>query len=276
LEVLNKRSDNYHNLNTLFERISLSDKIILTSRRDNLIKISCNNPQVPLDRTNLCFKAAKFLRDKFGIEKGLNIKITKRIPIGAGLGGGSSNAASVLVALNRLWKLKLAKAELAEFGAELGSDVSFFVYDTPFAEGRDRGEKIRVLSKLNKVKLWHVLVVPKIHVSTPLIYKKFDDFCGLTKTSSDVKILTSALVKKNLFLNSGFLFNSLEQITLKLYPEVKRIKDALASYGLSNILMSGSGPAVFAVVSSGGKAAVLVQKIRKERSAWLAWAVQTV
>ena len=283
LKVLNKRPDNYHNLITLFERISLSDKITLTTRRDNLIKVSCNNSKVPLDETNLCFKAAELLRDKFGIAKGLNIKIAKRIPVGAGLGGGSSNAASVLVALNKLWKLNLNKEKLAEFGAKLGSDVSFFVYNTPFAEGKLRGEKIRVLNKLNRVRLWHILVVPKIHVSTPLIYRKWDAclpagriFCGLTKSCSSVKILTSALAKNNLFRNSGLLFNSLEQVTLKLYPEVKRIKDSLASLGLSNILMSGSGPAVVALVSSREKAAVLAQKIKKERKAWLTWVVKTV
>jgi 4-diphosphocytidyl-2-C-methyl-D-erythritol kinase len=276
LEVLNKRPDNYHNLNTLFERISLFDEIILTSRQDNLIKISCNNPQVPLDKTNLCFKAAQILRDKFGIKKGLNIKITKRIPVGAGLGGGSSNAASVLVALNKLWKLNLSKEKLAEFGARIGSDVPFFVYGAPFAEASGRGEKIRVIGKLNKVRLWHILVAPKVHVSTPLIYKKLDDFCGLTKAGSDVKILTSALVKKNLLKNSGLLFNSLEQVTLTLYPEVKRVKVSLARHGLSNILMSGSGSAVFALVSSGDKAAVLLKKIRKENKAWLIWVVKTV
>ena len=276
LKVLNKRPDNYHNLSTLFERISLSDRITLTNRRDNLIKISCNHPKVPLDETNLCFKAAKLLRDKFGKKCGLNIKINKRIPVGAGLGGGSSNAASVLVALNRLWKLNLNKEKLAEFGAKLGSDVAFFVYDAPFAEGKGRGEKIRVLSKLDKVRLWHILVIPKVRVSTPLVYKKLDDFCGLTKAGSNVKILTSALVKKNIFKNSGLLFNSLEQVTLTLYPEVKRVKESLARLGLSNILMSGSGSAVFAVVSSGEKAAVLLKRIRRENKAWLTWVVKTV
>jgi 4-diphosphocytidyl-2-C-methyl-D-erythritol kinase len=276
LEVLNKRPDNYHNLNTLFERISLSDTITLKPRRDDLIKISCDNSRVPLGKTNLCFKAAKLLKDEFNIKRGLDIKITKRIPVQAGLGGGSSNAASVLIALNRLWKLGLSKKRLAVLSAKLGSDVSFFVYDTPFALGFNRGEKISVLSKLNKVRLWHILVVPKIHVSTPLIYKKLGDFCELTKPCSDVKMLTSALVKKNNFLNSGFLFNSLEQVTLKLYPEVKRIKGALAAWGLSDILMSGSGPAVFALVSSGKKAAVWLKKIRKENKAWLTWVVKTV
>lgn len=276
LEILNKRPDNYHNLNTLFERISLCDKIILKGRRDNLIKISCQNPRVPLDASNLCFKAAKLLRDKFNIGRGLDIKIIKRIPVGSGLGGGSSNAASVLLALNKLWKLNLAKEKLAEFAAELGSDVPFFIYGAPFAQGEGRGEKIRVLSKLHKIRLWHILIVPKIHVATPRIYRKLDDFCGLTKPVSNVKILTSILVENVPSLKPGLLFNSLEEITLKLCPEVRRIKEKLAALGLGNILMSGSGAAVYAIVSSKKEAAKLIGKIREERRPWLTFAVKTV
>jgi len=283
LEVLNKRKDNFHNIDSLFERISLSDKIVLKNRQDNLIKISCSDPRVPLDETNLCFKAAKLLQDKFKIRKGLDIKIIKRIPVGAGLGGGSSNAASVLLALNKLWRLKLSKAKLAKLAAKIGSDVVFFVYDTAFARVRGRGEKIYVLNELNKVRLWHILVVPKIHVSTPLIYKKWDDFgcnkrqvAGLTKPISNVKILTSVLHKKDNISKPGFLFNSLEQVTLKLYPEVIHIKETLAGLGLKSALMSGSGPAVFAPLSSEKKAAALVKKVNREGRPWLAFAVSTV
>ncbi|MDO8662207.1 MAG: 4-(cytidine 5'-diphospho)-2-C-methyl-D-erythritol kinase [Candidatus Omnitrophota bacterium] len=276
LEVLHKRKDNFHNIDSLFERISLSDKIILKNRRDNFIKANCNDPRVPLDETNLCFKAAKLLQDKFKIKKGLDIKIIKRIPVGAGLGGGSSNAASVLLALNRLWRLKLSKVKLAKLAAKIGSDVTFFVYEAAFARVRGRGEKIHALNKLNKVRLWHILVVPKIHVSTPLIYKKWDDFGVLTKPVSNVKILTSVLLKKDNIFKPGFLFNSLEQVTLKLYPEVIRVKETLAGLGLKSALMSGSGPAVFAPVASGKKAAALVKKVNKEGRPWLTFAVSTV
>lgn len=276
LEVLNKRSDNFHNIDSLFERISLADKIILKNRPDTLIKISCNNPKVPLDESNLCFKAAKLLQDKFRIKKGLDIKIIKRIPVGAGLGGGSSNAAAVLTGLNKLWRLRLSETKLAEFAAEIGSDVAFFVYDVPFARAQGRGEKIRVLKKLNKVRLWHILVVPKIHVLTPVVYRNFDKFCGLTKPVSNVKILTSVLVRKNPVFKPGLLFNSLEEATFKLYPEVKRVKEKLAALGISLALMSGSGSSVFAPVSSGKKAAALVKRIKREGRQWLAFAVSTV
>ena len=257
LSVINKRSDNYHNLTTLFERITLSDKIIITPRTDNIIKVSCNDSSVPSNESNLCWKAAKLLQDVAKVKNGLNIKIIKCIPVGAGLGGGSGNAAAVLLGLNKLWKLKFTKARLAKLAAEIGSDVAFFIYEASFAVGTSKGEKIRILNNLNKIKLWHILVVPKIHVSTPLIFKKFDHFSGLTKPTSNVKLLTSRLVRKTPSLVSGLLFNSLEAVTLKLYPEVKRAKKKLSTLGLKDILMSGSGPAVFAIVSSAQKAQAL-------------------
>jgi len=276
LDVLNKRSDNYHNIDSLFQRISLSDKIILKNRLDTRIKVSCNNPQVPLDRSNLCFKAAKLLRDKFGIKKGLDIKIIKHIPVGAGLGGGSSNAAAVLTGLNKLWRLRLSKIKLAQISAKIGSDVPFFIYDAAFARVRGRGEKIHLLKELRKIKLRQILVVPKIHVSTPLIYKHFDQLCELTKPTVNAKILTSALVTKDFLFKPGLLFNSLEQATLKLYPEVRRAKKALSALGLKANLMSGSGPAVFAILSSGERSALSIKKIKREKKAWLVYAVHTV
>ncbi|MFA5150200.1 MAG: 4-(cytidine 5'-diphospho)-2-C-methyl-D-erythritol kinase [Candidatus Omnitrophota bacterium] len=283
LEIINKRPDNYHNLNTFFERISLRDKIILKTRRDNLIKIYCSDPHVPLGKSNLCWQAAKLLQDKSKIKKGLDIKITKHIPVGAGLGGGSSNAASILSALNKLWRLGLSKNRLAALGAQLGSDVPFFIYDTPFAQGQGRGEKIHLLKKLNRVKLWHILVVPEIHVSTPRIYKRWDAclpagraFSGLTKPASNVKIIISKLTKKNLLFEPSLLFNSLEPVTLKLYPEVRRIKEKLKRLGLKNILMSGSGGTVFAIIPSAEEAAALAKRLKKEGGPWRAFAVSTV
>jgi 4-diphosphocytidyl-2-C-methyl-D-erythritol kinase len=297
LEIINRRADNYHNLNTLFERISLRDKIILKTRRDNLIKVYCSDPSIPPGKSNLCWQAAKLLQDAGRVKKGVDIKVTKRIPVGAGLGGGSSNAASILLALNKLWGLGLGKNRLAALGAQLGSDVPFFIYDTPFAQGQGRGERIRLLKKLNRVKLWHILVVPKIHVSTPGIYKRWDAclsgrqaclsgrqacrpagqaFSGLTKPASNVKIIIPKLAKKNPLFEPGLLFNSLEPVTLKLYPQVRRIKEKLKRLGLKNVLMSGSGGAVFATVASEKKAITLARRLKQEGGPWRAFAVGTV
>jgi len=276
LEVTNKRPDSYHNLKTVFERISLWDSLTLKTRSDGLIKIKCSDKDIPAGEGNLCFKAAKILKDTFSSLKGVDIGIVKRIPSGAGLGGGSSNAAAVLSGLNRLWKLNLPKAKLAASGARVGSDVPFFIYDTPFALGSGRGERIKPLNNLRNKKLWHILVVPKIHVSTPLIYRRFDDFAGLTKPASNVKILSSALAKTGLSLNPGLLFNSLEQVTIKIYPQVRQVKDALLSLGLTSVLMSGSGPAVFALVSSGKEALRLAGILRKKHKSWRVFTVSTV
>jgi len=266
LQVLNKRPDSYHNINTLFERISLCDKIILKLRRDDKeIKVISSSPDLPADPSrNLAFRSAKLLQDTFNINKGVDIKITKRIPVGSGLGGGSSNAACLLLGLNKLWKLKLKEPKLVNLAKKIGADVPFFIYNSRFAQGKGRGEKIKPLKALNNTGLWHVLVVPKIKVSTPLIYKKWDEDPGLTMPKFDVKLLPSALRKKDFSLINEFLFNSLESITVKHYPQVQNIKEKLKKIGLKTILMSGSGPAVFGVVSSRKEAVTLGRKFKRE------------
>lgn len=282
LEVLNKRKDNFHNIRTLFERINLADKIYLKPRRDNSIRIICHDPQVPKDQTNLCYRAAKLLRDNSKIAKsstsGLDIKISKHIPVGAGLGGGSSNAASLLLGLNKLWKLNFSRHKLLKFAKAIGSDVAFFIYNQPFALGERRGDKIKLLRQFNKLRIWYVLVVPKIKVSTPLIYRKWDSFSGLTRPRYDVNILNLALKKNN--LSSGFrtawLFNGLEEITTRLYPVVRRIKQQLAGLGLKPVLMSGSGPAVFGVASCRKEAVLAAGKIKKIDASWRVFVTRTI
>ena len=276
LEVLNKRKDGYHNINTVFERIGLSDKIILKPRRDNKIKIICSSPLVPKGKTNLAYRSAKLLQDNFLVKKGVNIEIKKRIPVGAGLGGGSSNAAAVLTGLNKFWGLRLGQNKLVKLAAGIGSDVPFFIYDSPFALGSGRGEKIKPLRALDSVKLWHVLAVPKIEVLTPVIYKKWDSYSRLTSPRRGDKILTSALKKSDLSLIAKSLLNSLERVTSGLYPEVARIKERFICLGLKAVLMSGSGPAVFAIVPSRKEAVSLCRQLKEENKFWQVFASQTL
>jgi 4-diphosphocytidyl-2-C-methyl-D-erythritol kinase len=286
LEVINKRKDNYHNIKTVFERISLFDKITLKPRPDELIKIICKNPDVPLDNTNLCYQAARLLQEEFNKKSGLDIEIIKRIPVGAGLAGGSSNAASVLLGLNEIWELGLSRKRLALYARKIGADVAFFIFDYPFAVGSGRGDKIKAL-KLQRVRrFWHILIVPNIKASTALIYRKWDELknlelapldtagmpnrkylTGLTKPQYDVKLLNLALTKDGHSLKPKLLFNSLEAATIKLYPQVARIKERLADLNLHSILMSGSGPAVYALVSSRKEAVSISRKLKgQERS----------
>ncbi len=172
LNVLFKRKDGYHEINTLFERISLFDELTLIPSRSG-IKIITRSKNLPRGPGNICYRAAKLLKNRFKIKKGVLIKIKKRIPIAAGLGGGSSNGASVLLGLNRLWKLGLSKEELLRAGARLGSDVPFFILETPFALGRGRGEILRKIRRPGK-KIWHCLVKPPFSISTKAAYKNFE------------------------------------------------------------------------------------------------------
>lgn len=275
LEVLKKRKDSYHNISTLFERIDLSDKIILKARPDNLIKIICKNPGVPKDSSNLCYRSAKLLQEKFHINQGLNIKIIKRIPQGAGLGGGSSNAATVLLGLNKLWKLNLSWERLAMLARKIGCDVPFFIYNTCFALGQARGDRVKPLKGFRNLELWHILVVPKIKVLTPKIYRQCDRYSELTIPKHNVKILISGLRKKDLSLISQLLFNSLEEITTRLYPEVQRIKEALTRCGLKSILMSGSGPAVFGIVLLRKEAERISRQLRRQHRSWQVFVTRT-
>lgn len=268
LEILNKRKDNFHNLNTLFCRIDLADSVIFKNRKDGLIKIKPDSRHVPCGRTNLAYRAAALLKQEFKLNFGVDIEIKKRIPVGAGLGGGSSNAASVLLGLNKYWSLKQSQKKLASLGAKLGSDVPFFIYNTKFALGRGRGDKIKPLVFLDKLKLWFIIVYPKIKVSTPLIYRKFDTFSGLTRPRCNVKILTSELSKKGRRFNSEYLRNDLEIVTASLYPAVNQVKNALSGMGLEKIMMSGSGAAVFAVCSGRKQALDLKKKLTKKHKSW--------
>ena len=284
LKVLKLRKDNYHNLSTVFERISLFDTITLTSRKDNSIRIISAQSSIPKDRTNLAYKSAKLLQDAFGIAQGLDIRITKRIPVGAGMGGGSSNAASVLLGLNRLWRLGLTQAQLIALARKLGSDVPFFVCNTSFAHGRGRGDKITPLTNPAFKRLWHVLAVPRINVPTPFVYKNWDELKLLKNTSVrltiprfDVTLLLLALKKHDVALLSNAVYNSLEQVTFVLHPELMNIKKALVQQpGISSVLMSGSGPTVFGIASSRARALAAEKKLKAAKKGWRIFVARTI
>lgn len=277
LSVRPRRRDNYHGITTVFQRISLKDTITLQSRKDSLIKISTNNKKLACDRSNFAWQAVELLRKKFKISRGINIKIFKRVPLGSGMGGGSSNAASVLLGLNQLWKLKVSVQKLAKIGAKIGSDVPFFVYNCSFALGTGRGEKITPWKNLKNVEFWHIIVVPRINVPTALIYKKWDQLKSLrlTRSESGVKLISLALRKFDRFLLTRAISNSLEPVTETLFPEVRKIKKKLFADGLKSTFMSGSGPAVFGIVSSKKEAVALRKSIKRRNPSWNVFLAKT-
>lgn len=271
LAVLNRRKDGCHNINTIFERIDLFDTIALKLRKDKAIRIISRSADIPKDSRNIAWRSAKLLQDDFNPPCGADIKIVKRIPVGAGLGGGSSNAAAVLAGLNKLWALNLSRKQLLGYAKKLGADVPFFLYDTAFAQGEKLGNKITPLRQLEGVRLWHILIVPKLMVSTPLIYEKWDlepQKVRLTKARSDVRILISALEKRDISLLAKVLYNSLNRVTVKLYPQTLRPLKRLSFLGVKARLMSGSGPAVFGVTSSRSEALNLHRELRSKNRLW--------
>jgi 4-diphosphocytidyl-2-C-methyl-D-erythritol kinase len=272
LSVINKRPDGYHNIVSLFERISLCDRLILKKRSDARIVLRCSDPALPAGKDNLAVKAALLLSRRYGVTKGVSIDLLKRIPSGAGMGGGSSNAAAVLSGLNELWDLGLTTGKLASLAAEIGSDVPFFVHNCSFALAKGRGDLIYPLPAFSQTRLWHVIVAPKINVSTPHIYKQWDKLdvskkisaSVLTRPSSDAKLILLALSSQKRESPSSGLFNSLEAGTIDMYPRVRAAKQALADLGIEMILMTGSGSAVFGIASSRKEAIVFSKQLKAQ------------
>jgi len=246
LDVLGKRPDGFHELRTIFERISLADQITLTRNKTNKISIRCAHPHVPRGSGNLVFKAAMLLFEDFHISDGLNINIIKNIPVAAGLAGGSSNAAAVLSGLNRLWQLGLSRAQLVNYAARLGSDVAFFLYNTSYALGQGRGERIQPINV--KTKLWHVLVTPRVKMYTKDVFSRLK--LNLTNKKDNVNILLPFLRKGDLGRLAGALSNDLEPAILSLRPDFIYLKKKLLDAGAMGVCFSGSGPSVFALSES--------------------------
>jgi len=242
LDVLHKRPDGYHEVKMIMTTIDLADRIELVELEEDQIKIISHNRFVPDDNRNLAYQAASLLKKRFMVTKGVAITITKVIPVAAGLAGGSSDAAATLRGLNKLWGLGLSLDQLAEIGSEIGSDVSFCVYGgTALATGR--GEKITHISA--PPHCWIILAKPSIGVSTADVYRNL----ALDKvTHPDVDGMIHAIESCDYDGICSLVGNVLEDVTLKMHPEVAHIKDQMKKFGADAVLMSGSGPTVFGIV----------------------------
>ncbi|MGP4063129.1 4-(cytidine 5'-diphospho)-2-C-methyl-D-erythritol kinase [Halobacillus sp. H74] len=247
LDVLHKRSDGFHEVEMVMTTVDLADRIELTPRPSE-ISVESESRFVPNDERNLAYRAAKLMKDRFGVEKGVKIFIEKNIPVAAGLAGGSSDAAAVLRGVNRMWELGLGMDELARLGAEIGSDVSFCVYGgTALATGR--GEKIQSMQA--PPPCWVVLSKPTIGVSTQSVYQNLDlDGAEHPNTTAMVEALKNGDYE-GICANVG---NTLEGVTLALHEEVGQIKSQMKQAGADAVLMSGSGPTVFSLVEQDARA----------------------
>lgn len=263
LRIKGRRQDGYHELVTLFERIDLKDELCFSSRKDGAVRVACDHPAVPCDSRNLVHKVAVLLRETCGVHAGADIRIRKNIPVAAGLAGGSSNAACALTGLNRLWRLGLKRDELVALAASIGSDVAFFLYDTPWALGTGRGEKIRALDL--PVRVHHLLITPRRPLLTKEVYAAYGRVrrrsAALTKAGSDVRILVRCLQRTDIKTAGEHLANDLERGISALDPRLLKLKARLQKEpAQSGVSFSGSGPSIFALTRTRQEALELRKK----------------
>ncbi|MDQ0228637.1 4-(cytidine 5'-diphospho)-2-C-methyl-D-erythritol kinase [Metabacillus niabensis] len=242
LDVLHKRKDGFHEVKMIMTTIDLADRVELIDLPIDEIRIVSHNRFVPDDQRNLAYQAAKLLKKRYGIKRGVSISITKTIPVAAGLAGGSSDAAATLRGLNRLWNLGLSFEQLAELGSEIGSDVAFCVYGgTALATGR--GELIEHINP--PPHCWVVLAKPTIGVSTADVYRNLN-LNAINHPNVDGMV--NAIQNGDYAQICHYMGNVLESVTLRMYPEVANIKEQMKRFGADAVLMSGSGPTVFGLV----------------------------
>ena len=270
LNILGKRPDGYHNIETIMQSINLADRIFIKEEEEG-IKIRCSHPLVPVDSQSLTYRTAEKILNRYRIIKGVKIEIEKKIPLASGMAGGSANSASILVGINKLFALNLSNKDLREIGEELGMDVPFCIQNGT-ALAYHKGEKVTPLSPINQP-LWIIIINPGFEIPTKWAYNNLD--LGLIKREKNYTIaMLNALKEGELEGIAKNLFNSFEGLVIKKYPEIGKIKDRLIEEGALGALMSGSGPTVFGIAQNKEQALKIYEKLKPEYK--LIWVVQTV
>ena len=257
LHITGKRPDGYHDLISLMCRIGLYDKVSIALGAKKTT-VSCNNAKVPSDETNLAYKAANLFLKVLNKEEKIKIFIEKKIPVGAGLGGGSSNAATVFLGLNQHYGFPFTKKELMTMGLQLGADVPFFIFQKP-AIATGIGEKLDAYLGLEH---FHILVVyPGFSVSTADVYKNFN--LQLTKYKKKTKQFK---LKGYSFDAKHDMYNDLESVTASKHPDIDVIKGELLANGALGALMSGSGPSIFGIFTNENKIKEAEDSVSKNKN----------
>jgi len=267
LEVLGKRPDGYHELSTVLQAVDLFDRLVL--EEDETLALTTSDPALPRDDTNLVLRAARLLQEAAEVRRGARIRLEKHIPVAAGMGGGSSDAAATLWALNRLWGIRWGRERLSDLAVRLGMDVPFFLRGGR-ALATGRGERLRPLSAAPALSL--VLVKPNFPLSTREVYG------GVPAAWRDdgrrtVELL-DALASRDSSRVAGSLYNALETVVEPAHPEIARIRRALLGAGALGSVMSGSGPTVLGIARSPDHARQLRRRVTT--ASWSCWAVRTL
>ena len=240
LDVVRRRDDGYHEVRMIMQTINLFDRLEIKKIKEPAIKIHTNLFFLPVNENNLVYKAAKLLIDEFGIQEGVSVGLTKKIPVAAGMAGGSTDAAAMLFGMNRLFGLGLSKKQLMERGVKIGADVPYCIMrGTALAEGI--GDKLSPLPAMVKCPV--LIAKPQISVSTKFVYQnlKLDD----KTVHPDIDRLIEDIRNKDLKAVSDHMGNVLESVTIPNYPVISQIKEQMMDSGAVGSMMSGSGPTVF-------------------------------
>ena len=240
LDVLGKREDGYHEVRMVMQTIHLYDRVEIKKTRSPHIHVETNLYYLPVNEDNLVYRAAKLMKDEFQIKEGVRIVLQKFIPVAAGLAGGSSDAAAVLVGMNRIFNLGLKQNKLMELGLKIGADVPFCIMrGTALAEGI--GEKLTALPPMPKCPV--LIAKPAISVSTKAVYEGLKLYDGMEHP--DIDGVMEGIQQKDLKGVASHMGNILETVTIPMYPVIENIKKLMLENGALNAMMSGSGPTVF-------------------------------
>ena len=262
LDVLHKREDGYHEVRMIMQTIQMYDVLDIRKRKEPGISLSTNLPYIPSDERNLVYKAAKLLMDEFQVKEGIDMKLTKFIPVAAGMAGGSSDAAAAFVGINRMFQLGLSEQDLMDRAVQIGADVPYCIMrGTALAEGI--GEK---LTRLPQMPRCYVLVgKPGINVSTKLAYENLN--LESVSEHPDIDGMISAIDERNLHGITSRMQNVFEPGIIRSYPVIQEIKDLMENEVALKAMMSGSGPTVFGIFDNRAKMEKAADKLRKSHLA---------
>ena len=267
LDVLRKRSDGFHDLRNLMERVSIHDEVEIRIVEKGIL-VQCDHEEVPNDEENIAFKALKEILAYSSRNVGVEVSIKKNIPVASGMGGGSSNAATVIKGINQLLKLKLSREKLIKIGTKVGADVPFFLFEGPaMAEGI--GEQLKRIKSMPK--LLFLIVNPGIRVSTQAVYNKL---ILNGNHAGEEEIPNSYRTKRDV---AKILSNDLEKVTIKEFPLIGEIKDDMVRQGAIASLMTGSGPTVFGLFTDKVKLQKAYDRfLKKTKDGWKVFMAENV
>ncbi len=258
IDIISKRSDNYHNVEMIMQQIDLHDVITIKKNSLNKINIISENKDIPFDNNNIAYKVARYILDNYNISTGIDIYIEKNIPIAAGLAGGSSDAAAVIKGMNKLFSLNLSIDTMKEIGVKFGADIPFCI-EGGACIATGIGEKLKKIEPLNA---YILLIKPDINVSTKEVYENLD--LSSIKNHPNTNRIVDLIKKDKKYLLKNEMYNVLEEVTIKMHPEIKSIKEKMYNEKAIVSMMSGSGPTVFGIYDDYNEINLAYNNLMKE------------